>query len=788
MNGRTLARHAKGYLRPRLGIALAATCAAWLAAAGALRAQQPLAPPNLLALQPSGAKVGTTTQVKFITTTQLEAAKGLVFSHAGITAKPTMREVDRFYSEPRPVPGSYEVTVAKNVPPGIYEVRATGKFGVSNARKFVVGSLTEVLEKEDNNKPEVAQELEFGTTVNGLLEAGSYDHYRFVAKSGQPIVIDCQAQRIDALGDATMTLLSPSGKELTRSQNAAGHDPVIALLAPSDGEYVLRVYELTYGSNPNTANSPYRLTMRTGVWIDFIDPPVAQPGATSEHTLYGRNLGGKASSFKVDGQTLEQLSVKISAPPKADLPDDALIRPLGGAIDFFTYRHPVAGGTSNPIRIALADGPVSAEQEPVGAKDAPQAIKLPVELVGRFDRAGDRDVFEFEAKKDEKLWIEVFSERLGMPTDPLLVVQQVTKNNDGEISLRDVTAQDDLPSPAGSLLVRLATADPAYLFTAGEDGTYRVMIKNQYTSGKQGPPSFYLLRVRPPRPDFRLLAMPGTQLPSRTTRQRMEPRSCQVRLGGGGEILVVALRREGFDGEIEVNLTSPPAGLQASPALVAPGNSTTALVLRASRDAKAVSAMSTIVGKATIDGSERTRTARNVEFLWAIVNNNVTSPARLSNQVAVALDQTLSIPCHLEPAEKKVWRMARGGKLSIPLKLVISDKEFKGSVNNVSPVGLPAVIRANPITMQASKPDGKFELDIDQRVVPGRMTVFARGEVDLDYRHNLEALELATKDKERIEKLSKELAEVYKKASAAKQQGDRDAQNGTAGKHQCHIG
>ena len=75
-----------------------------------------------------------------ITGTDVNAASGLYFSHAGITATPV--KANRF-----------RVQVAANVPIGRYDVRAICPGGVSSYRSFVVGDRPEFVEKEPNNSP-----------------------------------------------------------------------------------------------------------------------------------------------------------------------------------------------------------------------------------------------------------------------------------------------------------------------------------------------------------------------------------------------------------------------------------------------------------------------------------------------------------------------------------------------------------------------------------------------------------------------------------------------------------
>ena len=61
---------------------------------------------------------------------------------------------------PEPLTNQFAVTIAADVPPGVYDVRAIGTFGISNPRSFVVGTLPEVKEQGGNNTREKPQPIE----------------------------------------------------------------------------------------------------------------------------------------------------------------------------------------------------------------------------------------------------------------------------------------------------------------------------------------------------------------------------------------------------------------------------------------------------------------------------------------------------------------------------------------------------------------------------------------------------------------------------------------------------
>ena len=161
---------------------------ALLLVATAAAAQQQAAPtvpqPKIYAISPSGGKAGTVVDVRITSGTDLDGVQKLLFSHPGIAAKPLMEEAGRLYPQGRAIDGKFKVSVAADVPPGIYEVRAAGYFGATNARRFAVSGRDEAAEKEPNNDAATAQEPPLGSVVTGTCEAQNYDFYKIAAKKG----------------------------------------------------------------------------------------------------------------------------------------------------------------------------------------------------------------------------------------------------------------------------------------------------------------------------------------------------------------------------------------------------------------------------------------------------------------------------------------------------------------------------------------------------------------------------------------------------------------------------
>src|SRR5205814_4712194 len=101
-----------------LGLAALSVVSALLAERPAL-AQLPQA--RLNAVFPAGGQRGTSIDLTLAGGTDLDEASALYFSHPGITAAQKTQMVE---GQPQPVAGTFTVTIAADVPIGVYDVRA----------------------------------------------------------------------------------------------------------------------------------------------------------------------------------------------------------------------------------------------------------------------------------------------------------------------------------------------------------------------------------------------------------------------------------------------------------------------------------------------------------------------------------------------------------------------------------------------------------------------------------------------------------------------------------------
>jgi hypothetical protein len=754
----------------------------WLAAVAAVSifwavpAMAGLPVARLFSVFPAGAKQGTSVEVT-IAGADLEGASKLHFSAPGITAVQKTVPPGLGETGPQGVPGQFTITVAADAKPGICEVRAIGKYGVSNPRSFVVGTQNEIVETEPNDTPDKAMEVPLGTVVNGQSGGPTdQDFYKFTATRGQRVIVDCWAYRIDSRMDATLVLYDAAGKELDRNRDTNRRDPLLDFTVPADGTYYVEVHDFLYaGSNEYF----YRLSIGTTAYLDYIFPPAGLPGSNDQYTLYGRNLpGGQPTKIvSADGKPLESLVVHIPLPADQSVQNldiGSTVEPDESGIDAIAYRLGTPQGLTNSALLGFATAPVVVEQEPNDEPAQAQAVSIPCEYVGQFYPQTDRDWITFQAKAGEALWIEVFSQRLGLPTDPYLLVQQVTKNDKGEEQVKDIQGTDDYLENTPRNIFDIKTDDPAFRFVAPADGTYRVLVRNLSNYARPDPRFVYRLAIHPVKPDFRLVAVP--RLIPFSNDPNMNPPtvwSPLVRKGGSEIVDVFLFRRDGFDGEVQVVVDGLPPGVTSTPVTIAPNENTGVIVLSAAENAAEAMSLITILGKAKVGGAEIARPARAASMVWGGLVNQVSPRSRLARNMAVAVSGSETAPFFIDAGQNLVVEMCKAGKAQVPVKLVRRG-DFKGAVA-LAPSSLPPNVKPANITLDGNTAAGNLEINLPADVPVGTYTFSLVGTTQVSYSRDPEAVKTATDRKTAVDKIVADLTVGAKAAADAKAAAEKKA-------------
>jgi len=672
---------------------------AFLAAAPAF-GQLPAA--RLNSVFPCGARQGTTVECT-IAGADLEAASGLDFSHPGITAEPAG-------------PNKFKVSVAADVPVGPYDARAITPRGLSNFRAFTVSDWAEVVEAEPDDEPGQAQALTLPVVVNGRIDKPTdVDCYRFTARQGQRVFIDCWAWRVDSQLDGTIMVYNDQGKELGYSGDFAGKDPFLDFTAPADGAYVVKVWDFIYGGS---GDHFYRLQMGSVPHLDAVIPASVHLGETTTIMLLGRNLPGgtPVPGSSSSGPALETISRTIEVPAEpgreVTLRGGESVRPPQATLDGMAYRLSTPEGSSNPIFLAYTAVPVVVEHEPNDARTAAQEVPVPCEVSGTFTPAGDVDFYTFRVAKGEKIIAEMFGERQSGQIDPFLAAF------DG--AGKRLFSSDDAPNRnIGQLRFTTTTRDARWEFTAPADGVYSVQVRDLYFQQRGEPRFVYRLSIRRPRPDFRLVAVPIHDI---------HPDATTIGRGGRGWLDVLASREDGFDQPIEITATDLPPGVSCAPVVIGPDKTSVPLVLEAADDAPVGQGRITITGTATVDGHSVSRIARGGGLTWPTVNTP--GIARMADGVAIAVREAPPFVVTAQPAATEVHP---GDKL--PIAVTIARAGDWNAPVQLSGFDLPSNSTVALVNVAAGATQGKVEVALGANVKPGTysFTLNGAGQVPRDY-------------------------------------------------------
>lgn len=672
---------------------------------GAWVTAQQVPVPQLKTVFPPGARAGAETEIE-VGGANLAGVERLYFSEPGISAV--------LVSDPAKPPARFKVTVEGGVQPGDCDLRTIGKTGMSNPRAFSIGTTAEINEAEPNDVREKANRAELNTVVNGRISpAQDVDWTVFSAKAGQRVLVECRAWRIDSRLDGMLTLYDAEGKELATSQDEnirdQKRDPFIDFDVPQDGDYYVRLTDFVYAGSVEFF---YRLSIGTGPYLDFITPTGAAPGTTAEITCYGRNLsGGEKTDLKVNGRPLEKTVVKIDIPsdPAAvlGLKDRELLRPSASRLDGMGVRVSSGPDTSNSRLLLFSSVPELLESEPNDTQESAQRLLIPSAVTGQFSAPKDADLFVFTAMKNDKLLIEISSERIGSPADPDLEILDST----GKIIQ---TAQDTAEN-IGQLRFPTLTRDIIFPFTAPKDGDYTLRVEHAYSQVQGGAQYQYRLEVqKAPLPDFRLICVPEQDLAIDST---------VVSLGGKERMDLLVWRMNGYDEPIVVEARNLPAGVTAEPLTIGPGMKSGSLIFTAAPDAPLGEGIIEVTGTGRRGDETLSREARAGGIVWNTANT--AAIARLTRGIPLSVRDTAPYSITATAANAVI-------QIGETLHVNITAERRAGISTSIRLSGagvvLPPGFIVPTVVIDAGEKEAKMEITTSDKAKAGLYTIFVNAE------------------------------------------------------------
>ncbi len=574
-----------------------------------------------------------------------------------------------------------EVAVAPDTVPGSYELRVGTKTGLSNPVVFQVGIFAETSELEPNGQDRNIEgrmkttapkpnPIKIPVVVNGQIMPGDVDRFQFDAKQGQKLVIEAQARSlIPYLADAvpgwfqaTLTLHDQNGNEVAFTDDYRFNpDPVLFYQIPKDGKYELEIRDSIYRGREDFV---YRISIGQSPFITGMFPLGSRQGAKTFAAIEGWNLPGK--SLTLDTK-----------------PDTKTIRQINWYKD---------GRFSNFVPYAVNSLPECSEVAPNDTIKKAQKVSLPTIVNGRIEVAGDVDMFKFDAKAGEKIVAEVYARKLNSPLDSLLRLTDASGKvllfNDDHVQKASHLHKDVV----GSLTHH---ADSYLLADLPKDGTYYLHLSDITSHG--GSSYGYRLRISRPMPDFDL---------------RITPSSLFMRKGGTVPITVHALRKDGFDGEIEVVLKNDLAGFKIDGGIIPAGAGSITMTLTAPRKLSNHTFALQFEGKARVGGKTLVSSA---------IPADDTMQAFLYRHLLTAKELTVAIKAEkwgankITLANKTPMKISKGKDVKIRSKIQIKKDMLKElQVQFQKPVDGFAI---DDVTVVS---DGlEFMLKVDKKLEPG---------------------------------------------------------------------
>ncbi|MCC6355721.1 MAG: hypothetical protein IT577_17680 [Verrucomicrobiae bacterium] len=459
-----------------------------------------------------------------------------------------------------------KVTIASNAKPGPREMRLLTPKGLSNPLSFYVGEFPEVQEQEPNNA-DAGTEIQkvLPVVVNGQILPGDVDRFSFRATKGQRLVLATQARELvpylaDAVPgwfQATVALYDEAGKEVAFADDFRfDPDPILFCEIPKEGRYTMEIRDSIYRGREDFV---YRVTLGELPFVTGVFPMGGSKAATAVPVeVSGWNIKTKQAAVPLG-----------SAGPG--------IRPI--SVD-------LGGKPSNRVPFITDELPDCVEKEPNDAPDKAQWLPQAMVVNGRIDRPGDKDVYRFACKAGESIVAEVYARRLNSPVDSMVMVTDAAG--------KQIASNDDYEDKSAAMVTH--HADSRVLFKALVGGAYFFHIVD--TQNKGGPDYTYRFRVAEQRPDFAL---------------RVTPASVNGKPGESVPIAVYAVRKDGFTGEIALQIKDGPPGMILSGARLPAGQDMVRSTLTIPPGYKGAPVKMVLEGSARVNGVDVVRQAAPAE-------------------------------------------------------------------------------------------------------------------------------------------------------------------------------
>ncbi|MCY2985287.1 MAG: PPC domain-containing protein [Planctomycetota bacterium] len=489
-----------------------------------------------MSLKPAAAQIGQTTEHELSARYNLAGAGQILVNGVGVIGEiiPNEKETpeDRAKNDVMGSKCKLKFTVSADALPGVRDFRVMTPHGVSTLGQLVIARDPVVSESAENDTLDKAQTFAVPSTLCGTIEKGEdVDWYRFSVEAGSCLTFHVRSQRLQnrlhdmqTRVDPRITLRTAQGATVAASDNYYAGDPLLNYTFAQAGEYLLEVRDVRYQGNVDWT---YSIEVNGRPFVTQAFPPVLIRGAAqTPMNLIGFNVGATLAQVTLPETRLQNKIATVATFWNEQPTNEFFV--LNSAASGLVIVENVQIAPSS--QAAATDG-----TQPPATQSASTPFSIPAVVAGVISTPGESDKFVFEAKVQEKFTFEVFARRLQSGLDPKI---RITNEQGGLISEADDATYQRVIS-SDSILEN---------WTAPADGKYILEVQDLHQRG--GPSFTYAVEATRAGPYF-LLEVD-------TDKTLLSP-------GMGGVIYVRTLRKNGFTGEIQLEVEGLPSGVTAIP-------------------------------------------------------------------------------------------------------------------------------------------------------------------------------------------------------------------------------
>ena len=429
-------------------------------------------------LHPAGGQVGTTVEIE-AGGLNINKSTKVIFSHPGIQGElfpfvekeSEIKKRKRLTDESSPQLADrikIRITIAADVPCGLYDLRLQGTSGVSNKLPFEVASYPNFLESGKSKPKKPDQVTSLPVVLCGQVTPGGVDYFRFSGRKGDKIVAAVKGrQLVPYIADAVpgwfqpvIKIVDSHGKEVAYSDdNYHNVDPLIITTLPKDDQYTLMIHDAIYRGRQDFN---YRIQLGVIPYVTGRYPAYGVVGKKVKQELLGANLNTSKTSIKPKKEGYNQLTYSTNV------------------------------GTSNAVSFYAVKGRTLLQSPGADAH-----LTMTTAIADSLTADAKIKRYKIDVTMGERLIVELIGRRNGSRIDAVMRLR--------DKSSRVVAEVDDTEDPLQGLMT--FHADPVLKYTPKVSGEMVLEVEDLHRG--YGRDYHYLLQRHRQLPSFNAFVSPA---------------------------------------------------------------------------------------------------------------------------------------------------------------------------------------------------------------------------------------------------------------------------------------